>query len=409
MSYSTASGSSLADSNDRRSDRSSSDSDTSSAASAQSEPYQSEPYESEPCESEPYENEMEDFRDLLRKVGSGTHTSKPLTRAEAADATRMMLTATATPAQIGAFMIAHRIRRPTPTELAGMLDSYDALGPQLADIESPYPVTVFCNPYDGRSRSAPISPLTALVLSAADAPVVIPGGGRMPTKMGLPTVEVFQELGANWTTLSLEQAQSVLAQTGLVHTYQPVHFPSAQTLVPYRIQIGKRPTFATVEIMWSPYAGASNVVSGYVHPPTEGRTQEAFTQREVALFSTVKGLEGSCDISRARTGIIGLCAVKNGQLEMQRLLLHPHDYGFDGADPAFMPIDELVVAYREAIAGKPNEISRSAVWNSGFYLWRVGRVDSVESGFELARSLLSSGAVAQQLSRVIEAISEQTG
>lgn len=349
---------------------------------------------------------VEDFRDLLKKVGSGTHTSKPLTRAEAATATQLMLLGAATPAQIGAFMIAHRIRRPTPTELAGMLDTYDALGPKLTEIDTPYPVTVFCNPYDGRSRTAPISPLTALILSAAGAPVVIPGGGRMPTKMGLPTVEVFQALGADWSCLSLAQVQTVLTQTGLAHLYQPMHFPAAQALVPYRMQIGKRPTFATVEIMWSPYEGASNVVSGYVHPPTEGRTQEAFTQRNVALFSTVKGLEGSCDISRARTGIIGLNTVAGEELTTERLLLHPHDYGFDGADPECVPLEALLALYEEAIAGKTNEISRSAIWNSGFYLWRAGRVESIETGFELGRSLLSSGAVKQQLDKVITTIND---
>ena len=66
------------------------------------------------------------FREFLRKVGSGTHTSKDLSRAEAAMATQMMLTEAATPAQIGAIMIAHRIKRPTGEELAGMLDAYDA-------------------------------------------------------------------------------------------------------------------------------------------------------------------------------------------------------------------------------------------------------------------------------------------
>ena len=347
---------------------------------------------------------IEEFRNLLKKVGSGTHTSKPLTREEAAIATEMMLTGAATPAQIGAFMIAHRIRRPTPTELAGMLDAYDALGSKIEAIDSEYKTTVFCNPYDGRSRTAPISPLTALILSAAQVPVVMPGSGRMPTKMGLPTVEIFVGLGADWTQLSQEQLQQVFEQTRLAHTYQPNHFPMAQTLVPYRMQIGKRPTLATVEIMWSPVEGACNVVSGYVHPPTEGRTLEAFTQREVAFFSTVKGLEGSCDIARSRTGIIGLNTVENGALQSQRLLLHPHEYGFDGADPEFVPLNELLPLYKAAITGVQNEISRSAVWNSGFYLWRAGRVDSIETGFELARSLLSSGAVEQQLSKVNSAI-----
>lgn len=348
---------------------------------------------------------IEQFRDLLKKVGSGTHTSKPLSRSEAAIATHLILTQAATPVQIGAFMIAHRIRRPTPTELAGMLDTYDALGPQLTDIESDYPVTVFCNPYDGRSRTAPINPLTALIMAAADAPALLPGSGRMPTKMGLPAIEVFQGLGLDWGVLSLAQLQSVFAQTGLGLVYQPVHFPLAEGLVDYRKQIGKRPTFATVEIMWSPYRGRSNVVSGYVHPPTEARTQDAFTQREIPFFTTVKGLEGSCDISRSRTAILSLNQVQSGTLQTERLLLHPRDYGFEGTDPAFVPVEELLPLYRDAIAGKPNEIARSAIWNAGFYLWRIGRVEQIEEGFELARSLLNEGTVTQKLTAVKQAIS----
>ena len=74
------------------------------------------------------------FRELLKKVGSGNHTGENLTRAQAATATKMMLLGEATPAQIGAFLIAHRIRRPTGEELAGMLDAYDELGPKLQPI-----------------------------------------------------------------------------------------------------------------------------------------------------------------------------------------------------------------------------------------------------------------------------------
>ena len=349
---------------------------------------------------------VEQFRDLLKQVGSGTHTSKSLSRKESAIATELMLREQATPAQIGAFMIAQRIKRPTPTELAGMLDTYDALGPQLTEISSEYPVTVFCNPYDGRSRTAPISPLTALILAAADCPVVVPGGDRMPTKMGLPTIEIWQALGLPIQQLSLAQAQQILATTGLGFIYQPNHFPLAEAMVPYRQQIGKRPTLATVEIMWSPYAGNSNVVSGYVHPPTEERTQIAFTQRNTPFFTTVKGLEGSCDISRSRTAILGLNEVKQGELHTERLLLHPRDYGFDGADPEFLPLENLIEQYRAALSGKENEISRSAIWNSGFYLWRVGRVESLKKGFEMGRFLLKSGAVKAKLEKAKASINK---
>ncbi|MEL6489401.1 MAG: anthranilate phosphoribosyltransferase family protein [Cyanobacteria bacterium J06621_3] len=338
------------------------------------------------------------FRDLLKKVGSGAHTSKNLSREEAAIATNMMLSEAASPVQIGAFMIAQRIKRPTPTELAGMLDTYDALGPQLRPIESDYPVTVFCNPYDGRSRTAPINPLTALIMAAADAPVVMHGSGRMPTKYGLPMIEVLEGLGLQWSKLmTLTQVESVLAKTGLGFVYQAIQFPQAEAMVAYRDQIGKRPTLATVEIMWSPYAGKCNLVSGYVHPPTEERTQKAFTERGTQFFTTVKGLEGSCDIARDRTAILSLNHLEAGELKTERLLLHPRDYGFDGSDPESMPIEQLLAAYQDALNRKENEISRSAVWNSGFYLWRVGRIASIEEGFELAKELLYSGVVTKKL------------
>ena len=354
--------------------------------------------------SSPLSGSLAQFRDLLKKVGSGTHTSKPLSRKEAAIATRMMLQEDASPVQIGAFLIAHRIKRPTPTELAGMLDTYDELGPQLKEINADYPVTVFCNPYDGRSRTAPINPLTALILATAGAPVVLHGSGRMPTKHGLPTAEIFEGMGLNWSVLTLAQVQSVLKETGLGFVYQPVHFPTAERMVGYREHIGKRPTLATVEIMWSPYPGKCNLVSGYVHPPTEERTQKAFTERDTPFFTTVKGLEGSADISRARTAIIGLNKLQGGTLHTERLLLHPRDYGFDGDDPETMPLGDLLTAYQGAIAGKSSEISRSAIWNSGFYLWRIGRVESIEAGFGLSQNLLEIQAVKDKLHQIKSAI-----
>ena len=101
------------------------------------------------------------FRELLKKVGSGTHTSKLLTREEATQATLMMLHQEATPAQIGAFMIAHRIKRPTAIELAGMLDAYHLLGKKIstAHLQSKYPPVCFGNPYDGHNWNIARSPI----------------------------------------------------------------------------------------------------------------------------------------------------------------------------------------------------------------------------------------------------------
>ncbi|MEM7794194.1 MAG: anthranilate phosphoribosyltransferase family protein [Cyanobacteria bacterium P01_C01_bin.118] len=343
------------------------------------------------------------FRELLKKVGSGTHTSKHLSREESALATRMMLEQTATPAQIGAFMIAQRIKRPTIPELAGMLDSYDQIGGRLQASIADYQTMVLNTPYDGRQRNAPVTPITALILAAAGVPALLHGGERMPTKMGLPLIDVWQLLGLDWRRLTLSQAQQVFAQTQVGFIFIPQHFPEAQGLVPFREQIGKRPTLATVELMWAPCDGPCHVVSSFVHPPTEERTRETYHLRHTYEFTTVKGLEGSCDLACSRTAIVGMGSVRDGVPVFDRLLLHPRDYGFNGPDPG---LDEGFASTLErTVQGESTELTRSVIWNGGFYLWRAGVVPDLLSGFDQAQFLLETGQVQAKGEQVKGAIS----
>ena len=172
------------------------------------------------------------FRELLAKVGSGEHTSTGLTRAEAREATDLMLLGPVSDAQLGAFLIAHRIRRQSQLELAGMLDSYRQHGPVLRT-PGQRPLC-FGVPYDGRSRTAPLLPLLALLLAAAGQPVVLHGGDPMPVKYGISLAELFAVLGIDWRRLSLADLQQRLAGQGLALAHQPCHFPAAERLLPIR-------------------------------------------------------------------------------------------------------------------------------------------------------------------------------
>ncbi len=343
------------------------------------------------------------FREFLRKVGSGSHTGKDLSRAEAAMATQMMLDREATPAQIGAFMIAHRIKRPTGEELAGMLDAYDALGAKLKPIAAAYPTVVMGIPYDGRSRTAPVAPLVALILASAGCPVVLHGGRRMPTKEGLPLIEIWQKLEVDWAKLPLDQVQQVFAQTLIGFVYLPNHFALAEDIVVYREQLGKRPPFATVELFWCPYEGDAIVVSGFVHPPTEGMGREAAALRGIERFITVKGLEGSCDLPRDRTCIIGVND-PNTDPTFTRLLLQPRDYGFAATDVPLVSDDLLIEDMKSVLAGASSPLMESVVWNGGFYLWQSGVCADLELGLALARDLLVTGQAARKLTELRGAI-----
>lgn len=348
------------------------------------------------------------FRELLKKIGSGPHTGKDLTRLEAAAATEMMLLQEATPTQIGAFMIAHRIKRPTAEELAGMLDAYDRLGPKLPEIEASQPVTVLGVPYDGRSRTAPTSLLTALLLAAVDCPVIMHGGDRMPTKEGVPLIDLWQGLGVDWSQLSLLEVQKLLEKTHLGFVYLPEHFPLAQKLVTYREQIGKRPPFATAELIWTPYAGKVHLVAGFVHPPTEMLFREVLNLRNISCFTTVKGLEGSCDLPRDRTAIIGIAgslSAPEAEIPFERLHLNPYDRGFGGKNVPLEETPQQVKALQSVLQGKPSALLKSACWNGGFYLWRCGLCPDLASGIALAETLFVQGQVAEKLREIVSAVS----
>jgi len=329
----------------------------------------------------------DEFRELLKKIGSGTHTSKNLSRPESAIAIKMMLEEEATPAQIGAFMIAHRIKRPTPEELAGILDAYDQLSNKLSIPTHTFSQTpvVFGYPYDGRSRTVPVSPLTMLILAIAKVPLVLHGSDSLPTKYGIPLVQIWQSFGIDFTKFTLPEAQKFLHKTGFGFFYVPKHFPLAHKLTPYREQIGKRPTLSTAELVWSPLQEDTLQISGFVHPPTEERFAHTFKLRKTENFTTVKGLEGSCDLSCNRTAIVGVN--RSGQ-EFTRLLINPHDYGLNGHDLGLESLDQLNQELTKILEGKKSPITPAAIFNGGFYLWHLGICSSMESGLALAEEMI---------------------
>ncbi|MDJ1173705.1 anthranilate phosphoribosyltransferase family protein [Roseofilum capinflatum] len=345
------------------------------------------------------------FRELLKKVGSGPHTGKLLTRTESAQAARQMLLQEATPAQIGAFMIAHRIRRPTPEELAGILDAYDELGPKLQPRQDGEKVVILGIPYDGRSRLVPVNIITALILKTVGIPVILHGGSRMPTKYGIPLIDLWKGLGVNWDSLSLDRTQEIFNHTGLGFVYLPQHFPQANSLIPFREEIGKRPPFATVELMWCPYWGPVHLIAGYVHPPTETLFKRTLALRGIEQLTTIKGLEGSCDLPLSRTAIMGLSKEQQAEVSdtqepeivLERFSINCRDYGLTPSDVG-LESEEMAIASIQAILDhQPTPLLNSAIWNGGFYLWRCGYCGSVETGLSMAQDLLSGDKIAKTL------------
>ena len=337
----------------------------------------------------------ERFKQHLRKIGSGEHTSKGLSRQEAADALELMLREQATPAQIGAFLIAHRIRRPEPQELTGMLDTYKALGPVLRSPEHQRMPICFGMPFDGRTRTSPIYPLTSLVLVACGQPVVLQGGDRMPIKYGITALDLFRLLDLNLDGLPLSTVQDGFNNHGFALIHQPDHFRMAESLIDYREQLGKRPPVASLELLWTAHQGAHLLVSGFVHPPTESRAWEALRLAGETNLLTVKGLEGGTDLPIGRACITA--RVRNGVAE--RMILHPRDHGCHNADVEWSTESTWQSQAFDALRNR-GPLSEALRWNAGAYLWIAGLSDSLDSGIDKAAAVLDEGRALDQLDQL---------
>ena len=226
------------------------------------------------------------------------------------------------------------------------------------------------------------------------------GGARMPTKEGIPFIEIWQGLGVEWGKLSLVEVQQVFEETGLGFVYLPKHFPQADALVEYRRDIGKRAPIATMELILVPLVEEVHLAAGYVHPPTEGMFREAFKLHGLSNYTTVKGLEGSCDLPRDRTAIIGVSVLSGNHVTFERLFLRPSDYGCGGKEVPLGSTVELVEEMQQVLQGKMSQLMSAAIWNGGFYLWRCGICSDINKGLSKAESLLNSSKVADKLREI---------
>ncbi len=339
----------------------------------------------------------ERFKQYLQKIGSGEKTSQGMNREESAEALHLMLAGQASPAQIGAFMIAHRIRRPEPEELAGMLDKYKELGPKIYSPTTQRRPICFGMPFDGRTKTAPIYPLTALILLDCGQPVVLQGGKRMPTKYGITTNELFQSIGLDMKGLSITKVQQGFASNGFAFIYQPDHFPLAEALIEYREEIGKRPPIASLELIWTAHQGTHLLASGFVHPPTENRAWETLKLTKEDDILTIKGLEGSTDLPTGRPSIIA----KIKKDKSTRIILHQQDYNCHCQDIKWSNIEYW---QKEAINCLDNKgpMVNSLVWNAGCYLWLSENVDNIKEGMDRAKESLQSGSIQHTLNKLIK-------
>jgi len=199
------------------------------------------------------------FATYVATLGRGPGRSRALTRAEAADAMRLLLAGAADPIQIGAFLMLLRYRGEDPEEIFGLVGAAREVmcWPGLT-------VALDWPSYgSGRSRGAPWFLLAAMALGQAGFPVLMHGtnefSGGMSVAQALPLLGLASARDAAGATRDL-------VAHGFAYVPVVALNPVFAELLGLRRLLGLRSPLNTVARLLNP-ADAAAGVDGVFHPP----------------------------------------------------------------------------------------------------------------------------------------------
>jgi anthranilate phosphoribosyltransferase len=135
-----------------------------------------------------------DFAAFIREIGRGASGARDLSRAEAQELYGAMLDGEVPDLELGAIVIALRVKTETVDEMVGFLAAANA---RLHTLRRPHgkvrPVVI--PSYNGARRSANLTPLLALLLQRFGVPVLVHGLGEAGSDFGRVTSEQIFRAG----------------------------------------------------------------------------------------------------------------------------------------------------------------------------------------------------------------------
>ncbi|MGE7369446.1 anthranilate phosphoribosyltransferase [Neorhizobium sp. NPDC001467] len=334
------------------------------------------------------------LKPFIAKVAGGDS----LSRTEAREAFDILMSGEATPAQIGGFLMALRVRGETVDEIAGAVSTMRAkMVPVSAPVDS---VDIVGTGGDGIGTYN-ISTLASLIVASAGVTIAKHGNRAQSSKSG--TADALSTLGVN-LEIGPEQIGRCIAQAGIGFMFAQKHHAAMRHVTASRVELGTRTIFNLLGPLSNP-AGAKRQLLGVFSPQWLQPLAEVLRDLGSDRVWVVHG-DGMDEITT--TGTTQVVALENGAIRSFELT--PDDFGVSRA-----VIDDLkggdgavnAAALRDVLAGARTAYRDIALCNAAAALVIAEKAENVRDGMAIAAAALDSGKAAAVLDRLI-AISNET-
>jgi anthranilate phosphoribosyltransferase len=314
-----------------------------------------------------------------------------LTRAEARQVMDEIMTGGATPAQIGGFLVALRLKGETADEIAGAAEAMRshviAVHPEREDL-----VDTAGTGGDG-GRTFNISTAAALVAAAAGAGVAKHGNRSVSSASG--SADVLEELGFD-LELPAESIARSIDELGFGFMFAPFHHPAMKHAAPVRRELAARTVFNVLGPLTNP-AGARSQVVGVYDAALVPVIADVLAQLGSHRAFVVHGAGGIDELSPAGPNLV--CEVVGGGV--RRREIDPAELGVPRCAPEELrggTPTENAARIRTVFAGDGDAAARAAiVLNAAGAIAAGGHAEDLREGLHVANEAIDSGAAASRL------------
>jgi anthranilate phosphoribosyltransferase len=319
---------------------------------------------------------------------------RDLVQAEARDVMNEIMSGEATPAQMGGFLVALRLKGETPDEIAGcaeaMREHVLSVRPARQDL-----VDTAGTGGDG-ARTFNISTAAALVAAAAGAGVAKHGNRAVSSASG--SADVLEALGFD-LELPLPRIEQSIDELGFGFLFAPSHHPAMRHAAPVRRELAARTVFNVLGPLTNP-AGARAQVVGVYAPELVPTIAAVLAQLGARRAFVVHGAGGIDELSPAGANLV--CEVAGGKV--RRREIDPRDFGVPRCRPGDLAggsPQENAGTIREILAGAPGPKREAVLLNAGGAIAAGGHARDLKEGYRIAVEAVDSGAAAVRLDELI--------
>ncbi|WP_448872554.1 anthranilate phosphoribosyltransferase [Desulfobulbus propionicus] len=306
----------------------------------------------------------------------------------------------ATPAQIGSFITALRMKGETIDEIVGAVKvmrekaTFIDTGVDTAGGEVLMDIV---GTGGDSSGSFNVSTTTSFVVAAAGVPVAKHGNRAVSSHCG--AADVLEALGVD-LSMPPEKVSACVREVGIGFLFAPLLHGAMKYAIGPRREIGIRTLFNILGPMTNP-AGANVQLTGVFARELTTTIAEVLVRLGMKRAVIVWG-EGNLD----EMTITGATHIADGhQGKVTTSILQPEQVGLVTSDLAAIKggktAAESAAQVRSVLSGEPGAKLDMVLLNAGTALMAAGKADSIIAGIALAREVIASGAALAKLDQLV--------